>query len=73
MSKKERVSVFVPRGERNEPPNVVVAVNGVTYVLPKGKTSKVPPEVAAEYNRAERAKDKRDARADQMEADSNKE
>lgn len=57
-SKKDnRVSLFVPRGPERGDPNLFISVNGVNYLLPRGKTSMVPPEVAEEYARAERAKE----------------
>ena len=52
MEKEKREKVFVPRGASNEDPNVFISVNGVNYLLPKGKESLVPKEVAAEYRRA---------------------
>lgn len=62
----ERVEVFIPRGQANEDPNLFVAVNGVSYLLPRGKTSLVPPEIAAEIERANRAENKRDENIDSM-------
>ena len=53
-----RVPITVPRGDAKGDPNLFISVNGVNYLLPKGKTSYVPPEVAEEYERAERAKEK---------------
>lgn len=47
----ERVAVFVPRGSSKEDPNLYISVNGESYILPKGKTSKVPPHIAYEANR----------------------
>lgn len=52
----DRVELFVPRGSAGEDHNEIIGLNGVLYVLPKGKTSKVPAAVAAEYHRAQRAK-----------------
>ena len=53
QEEQNRVSVRVPRGE-----DVYVCVNGVGYLLPAMQTSLVPPEVAREYERSERAKDR---------------
>jgi hypothetical protein len=53
-----RVEVFVPRGSERGDPNYFISVNGVNYLLPRGKKSKVPPEVAEEFHRAEAAKEK---------------
>ena len=53
-----RVLLSVPRGDAKGDPNLFISINGVNYLLPKGKTSEVPAEVAEEYYRAERAKEK---------------
>lgn len=47
--------VFIPRGQKNDDPNLFVSVNGKNYLLPRGQKSLVPPEVAYEVHRAERA------------------
>ena len=52
------VDLTIPRGYANDEPNLVISVNGKNYVLPKGKTSKVPPAVKYEYDRSIRAQDK---------------
>ena len=64
--KDKRVELFIPKGYANDEPNLFIAVNGVTYLLPKGKTSKVPPFVKEEYERAQRAQEKMDEHIDQM-------
>ena len=51
----KRVEVFIPRGADREDPNLFVGINGVNYLLPKGKTSRVPPEVAEEIDAAKGA------------------
>lgn len=51
----DRVKIFVPRGRANEDPNLFISVNGVNYLLPRGKESLVPAAVAYEYERAQRA------------------
>jgi hypothetical protein len=56
-AKEERVELFIPRGTSSEDPNEVIGLNGVLYVLPKGKKSLVPAAVAEEYYRAQRAKE----------------
>ncbi len=53
--KEKRVKLFVPRGASNDDPNLFISVNGVNYLLPRGKESHVPDFVAAEYNRSMRA------------------
>ena len=52
----DRVEVNIPRGGDREDPNLFVAVNGVNYLLPRGKKSRVPKAVADEIARAERAR-----------------
>lgn len=52
----DTVSLFVPKLSGDTDPNVLVSVNGMNYVLPKGKTSEVPDFVAYEYNRALQAR-----------------
>ena len=54
------VDLHIPRGYANDEPNFLISVNGKNYVLPKGKTSKVPPAVKYEYDRAVRAQEKLD-------------
>ena len=51
----ERVEVYIPRGADREDPNFFVAGNGVNYLLPRGKKSRVPRFVAEEIERSERA------------------
>ena len=48
----ERVRLFVPLDKSNEDPNLFIGVNGVNYILPRGKYSEVPKFVADEYNRS---------------------
>ena len=62
----DRVSITVPRGAANEDSNVFISINGVNYLLPKGKTSEVPAAVADEYRRAEMAKEKYYAAAEAL-------
>lgn len=66
MEKNKRVKVFVPRGASNEEPNLFISVNGVNYLLPKGKESLVPAAVAAEYNRAMKAQERRDSSSQRL-------
>lgn len=51
----ERVDIFVPKGNSGDDQNLLVSINGKNYLLPRGKTSKVPPEVAYEIRRSWRA------------------
>lgn len=63
---EERVDIFVPKGYANDEPNLMIAVNGVNYLLPKGKTSKVPKHIAEEFYRAQKAQEALDNRVDAM-------
>lgn len=47
-----REEVFIPRGQANDDPNFFVSVNGVNFLLPRGKKSMVPKYVADEIHRA---------------------
>ena len=62
-SNEDKVELFVPRGYANDEPNLMIGVNGVNYLLPKGKTSRVPCAVKAEYERAVRAQEALDAKS----------
>ena len=64
--KDNRVEVFVPKGYANDEPNLFVSVNGVNYLLPKGKKSLVPAHVAAEIERSKKAQEKMDENIEQM-------
>jgi hypothetical protein len=69
---EERVEIFVPRGYANDEPNHVIIINGVNYVLPRGKTSKVPKHVAEEFQRSQKAQEALDKRVDEMLAEASK-
>lgn len=47
-----RVPIYIPKGSANDEPNVFISVGGINYLLPKGKTSYVPREVAEIYKRS---------------------
>ena len=64
----KRVEVFIAKAAANEDPNFFVSVNGSSYLLPRGKKSKVPAEVAAEIERASRAQTLLDERVEEMAA-----
>ena len=51
----KRIEVFIPRGGDRADPNLFVGINGVNYLLPRGKKSMVPPAVAEEIARGESA------------------
>lgn len=58
--KMERIQVRIPRGYSAEEPNLFISVNGKNYLLPRGKTSLVPQEVAWELERSRRAQERLD-------------
>ena len=64
--KDDRVEVFVPKGYANDDPNLFISVNGVNYLLPRGKKSLVPAHVAAEFERSKKAQEKLDETVEQM-------
>lgn len=57
MKDEKMVEVFIPRNAANKDPNFFVGVNGVSYLLPRGKKSLVPAAAAAEILRAQRAEE----------------
>ena len=70
--REERVEVMIPKGFGNEDPNYFVSVNGVNYVLPRGKTSKVPKFIAEEFYRSQAAQKVLDDHVDEMLAEASK-
>lgn len=57
-TKADYVEIAIPRAATaNEDPNLFVSVNGVNYLLPKGKTSLVPSYIAEEIRRSWRAEE----------------
>ena len=54
---RERVPLTIPRGDLKGDPNFFISINGRNTVIPRGRTVQVPPEVAEEYYRSERAKE----------------
>lgn len=65
----DRVDIHIPRGAANDDPNFFVSVNGVSYLLPKGKTSSVPRAVAAEIKRSWAAQEALDERIDALKSE----
>lgn len=61
-----RVEIHVPKGYANDEPNLLISVNGVNYLLPKGKTSKVPKFIADEFYRSQKAQESLDKHVDEM-------
>jgi len=52
-----RVELRIPRSSADEEQNVFISVNGKNFLIPKGQTVLVPPEVAEEYYRSEEARE----------------
>ena len=65
-AKADLVDSTLPRGYSADEPNQLISVNGKNWILPKGKTSKVPAYVKYEYDRSLRAKEAMDVRAAEM-------
>jgi len=66
VKEPEKKDIYIERGSANDDPNLVVCVNGVTYLLPKGKTSKVPLAVYNEIMRSRRAREMQDQRMEEL-------
>jgi hypothetical protein len=64
--KEKKVEVFIPKGFANDEPNLFVSVNGVSYLLPKGKKSMVPQHIADEIERSRKAETKMDEHIAEM-------
>lgn len=62
---EDRVDLFIDRGNGDDP-NFLIAINGVNYILPKGKTSRVPKYVAEEYWRSREAQNTADETIDRL-------
>lgn len=65
-AKKDYVDLYVEKGFADDDPNELISINGKNYVLPKCKTSKVPPCVKAEYERSRRAREKQDENIEKL-------
>lgn len=65
-AKDNRVEVYIPKGAANDDPNLFVGVNGVNYILPRGKKSMVPPHIKAEIDRSIAAQDTLDERVNEL-------
>ena len=63
---EDKVELFVPKGYANDEPNLLISINGVNYLLPKGKTSMVPKYVADEFHRSQEAQEAMDKHVDDM-------
>lgn len=64
--KEKYVDLFIPKGYANDEPNHFISSFGKNYILPKGKTSKVPPHVKYEYERSQRAQEALDAKSEAL-------
>lgn len=59
--------IYIPRSSNaNDDPNLFVSVNGVNYLLPKGKKSTVPIAIAEEIERSIKAQEALDQHIDEM-------
>ena len=65
-NKEGYVDLFIPKGYVNDEPNHFISVNGKNFLLPKGKTSKVPDYVKEEYERSMRAQEALDAKSEAL-------
>ena len=63
---EEKLEIYIPKGQANEDPNFLISVNGVNYLLPRGKKSMVPAFVAAEYNRSVEAQEALDQKMEEL-------
>ena len=63
---EEKVEIYIPKGQANEDPNFLISVNGVNYLLPRGKKSMVHAFVAAEYNRSVEAQEALDRKMEEL-------
>lgn len=70
--KEDRVEVFIPRAQANEDPNLFVSVNGVAYLLPRGKRSMVPAHIAEEIERSNKAQEAWDEKSAAMAEEASK-
>ena len=57
MAKVNKVKIKIPKLSANDDPNFLIAVNGVNYLIPKGKEVEVPDFVKDEYERSEAARE----------------
>lgn len=57
MTKTNKVKIRIPKHAANDDPNFYIAINGVNYLIPKGKEVEVPDFVRDEYERSEAARE----------------
>ena len=65
-AKGKKVSITLPRAKSGEDREVFVGINGVNYLIPRGKEVEVPDYVAAEIRRAEDAEAYMDDEKDRL-------
>lgn len=63
MSNEKRMEIYIPKAYAGEEPNLFVSVNGVNYLLPRGKSSLVPAHIGRELLRSRKAQELADARS----------
>lgn len=61
-----KVKITLPKARGSEPRELLVGINGVNYLIPKGKQVEVPDYVAEEVKRAQAAEDFMDEQKDEM-------
>ena len=61
-----RVKISLPRARKGEDENLLVGINGVNYIIPKGKEVDVPAFVAEEVARSQKADDFMHDRAEEL-------
>lgn len=66
MAKAKKETISLPRARMGEEENFFVGINGVNYLIPKGKANDVAPEVAEEIRRAQAADDRMHDRAEEL-------
>lgn len=57
MAKSDKVKIRIPKNSPKEEPNLYVAINGVSYLIPRGEEVEVPQYVADEIARSNAARD----------------
>ena len=62
----EREEIYIPKGYLHDEPNLYVGVGGIGYLLPRGITSLVPPEVAYEIKRSLKAQERLDRKSESL-------
>lgn len=65
-NKEGYVDLFIPKGYVNDEPNEFISLNGKNYILPRGKTSKVPVAVKKQYEKSQRAQARLDASSEKF-------